>query len=349
MIHLTTTKETFIKNLVKMGYNYKIKQYDDFIATIRRIISSQIDTAIQTTTLKEKVEQIFGYEVSLLIIEDKNKIEKIKISFLTNLIESGLLDLYLVENNRIVSKEVQEKAYFKTLINELDQSSYYVRWNLKEKYKKLFDKQSSQYLSIKKCMDHNQILISDEKKEQIQRNLNIEIAEDMIQRERHKISLLVSNTGIAFLGKYDINVGKLKDMIKYQLVDENILTKDLSPINLKQNLLPSFRHVDSLLMKLNKRTGLSKINILKILRAIKDDDTSLLKDMKIFKDKRVEKNIWNTLKKQEKKVYDGFKEYETRIEEYEVPTISDVILEFQYEDTIVKLDPEDYFFESDLA
>ena len=344
MIHLIHTKETFIKNLIKIGYNYKINQYDDLITSIRRIVSSQINTAIEDKNLHEKIDEIFGYDVPLIIIENSKKIEKIQISFLITLIDTGLLDLFLLENTRIASIEIQKKAYLKTLLDKLNTSSY-IFYTLEKNNEKILDKQSSQYLTIKKCIDNNQIFITDDEKYIISYDLRTEIMNELLRRINFKFQNVYSNIAYSSLGFYEVNVGKLKEDILNMLLPEYIFQNDFPHIDIDNHLTTKYNHVDYLLKILNKRTGLSKANILIILRAIKYDDSSLLKNMKIFKDQRIEKNVWNTLKKQGQKVFNGFNEFKDKIKEYELIDIKDVKLTLTYDLKKFNLNMMDYLSE----
>jgi len=117
MIRLDITKKTFEKNLLSYGYNYKIKQYDDFIDSIRRIILNKIENS---SNLAETIFSIFKEEPSILITIDKTKINFIKKDFFFQLIDEGIFDLYL-DNKVIKYTEKQLKsAYMLKLLTDQD-------------------------------------------------------------------------------------------------------------------------------------------------------------------------------------------------------------------------------------
>lgn len=53
-IKIDVKKPTFEKSLVKIGFNYQIKQFDDLIASIKRNIIFSLKEAMNNGTLIEK-------------------------------------------------------------------------------------------------------------------------------------------------------------------------------------------------------------------------------------------------------------------------------------------------------
>ena len=73
-INLDVKKDTFLSYLIRLGYNYKIKQYDELISTIRRKILKDIQIAITENKLKESMIYIFdSANINLLILAKKSE------------------------------------------------------------------------------------------------------------------------------------------------------------------------------------------------------------------------------------------------------------------------------------
>jgi len=119
-IKLNVKKETFIQYLLKLGYNYKINQYDDFIKRIGFIILNEVNIAMTENKLSIKINQIFSTKTDILILEDYLKIENINESYLTSLIENGLLDLYLEDKTFRVNPRIYNSLYIYRKIESLN-------------------------------------------------------------------------------------------------------------------------------------------------------------------------------------------------------------------------------------
>ena len=119
-IRLNVKKETFRGYLFKLGYSYQIKQYDDFIKTLGRLITNDIKSSMEDNTLISKICQIFKDKTDILVLQDYSKIENVKEEYLVSLIESGLLDLYLEDKSIKINEQIQESVYIKKRIDSLN-------------------------------------------------------------------------------------------------------------------------------------------------------------------------------------------------------------------------------------
>jgi len=115
MINLTVKKDTFEKNLIPLGYNYKIKQYEDLIESIQRIMFNEVEGS---ENKKEAVEKVFKEEPSYFVAFDSKQIKYINKAYLVEIIEQGLLDLYLEEQVVIFTDKQLESSYLIKLAEE---------------------------------------------------------------------------------------------------------------------------------------------------------------------------------------------------------------------------------------
>jgi len=178
MISLKTTKQTFEKKLVLLGFNYKINQYDQFITSLRRRVIYEIEISKDK---KETLNNIFKnhLNVPFLILEDNTLISEISKLYLVELIQNGLLDLYFEEKSISFSKEEQEHAF---LLEEIGTKSgrkrdiprYFVN-----KYPFLIKNNNSYKLKLIQCINSNNIKLSDREKEDLLRAYDEYISEEL--------------------------------------------------------------------------------------------------------------------------------------------------------------------------
>jgi len=175
-IRLNVKKNTFRQYLLELGYNYNIKQYDDFIQRLGNIIISEVKESILEDNLETIINKIFNKTIDILFLGNYLLIENIKGEYLTELIESGILDLYLIEENINVSEEIKESIYIRNKLNKLDFIDSRTEKSLKKSFKNLYSKASAIYKQMKKCENILDIDIIDERKLE----LNSKIKEKII-------------------------------------------------------------------------------------------------------------------------------------------------------------------------
>jgi len=118
-IKLSVKKETFQLYLQDIGYNYKIKQYDDFIQSFGRYIKREIIHAMTNNNLVSFLNKSFDKPLDMGALEDIMKIDNIKQEYFKRLIESGVFDLYLNEKEILFPENIKEEVYLRERMNNL--------------------------------------------------------------------------------------------------------------------------------------------------------------------------------------------------------------------------------------
>jgi len=139
-IKLSVKKETFQLYLQDIGYNYQIKQYDDFIKSLGRYIIREIMHAMTNNNLVFFLNESFDKPLDMGALEDIIKIDNIKQEYFKRLIESGIFDLYLDEKDSLVPENIKEEIYLRQRMNNLTiefDDDYFIQDLEKLKNKKL--------------------------------------------------------------------------------------------------------------------------------------------------------------------------------------------------------------------
>jgi len=137
MINLNNLKQTFEKNILAMDISISIIQYDDFISKIKEITSQEIKEAINQDNLNEALFRIFGNEIpSLVILLSSNYVERIKLSYLKTLIDTGILDLYIEDKVIEYSDKVKAIAIDMHILKNINFNSLFINLKVPSLYKK---------------------------------------------------------------------------------------------------------------------------------------------------------------------------------------------------------------------
>jgi len=166
MISLNTKRQTFEKNLIVMGYNYKIIQYEQFIDSIRKRIVFEIKNS---KNKKDTLNNIFinHLNVPFLILEDNTLINQISQEYLSKLIEDGELDLYLKEKVFSFTKEEQKDAYLLTKIGTI-KNIFSNAAKYRIKVAPFLSKRKTNYrLKLLKCIILNEIDLDENEKRDV--------------------------------------------------------------------------------------------------------------------------------------------------------------------------------------
>jgi len=169
-IKLNVNKNTFVQYLLELGYNYKIKQYEDFIGKIGKSIQEKVKAAILEDRLDETINIIFEKEVGVGFISNWKKTTYVKPSYMVSEIESGVYDLYLEENGYIIDNEVKKAYYIKDRINGLIASPM-KDILINSVYKGLFKKNTTMDKKIKRISDKKLLEIGYEEKEEYDKEI----------------------------------------------------------------------------------------------------------------------------------------------------------------------------------
>ena len=181
MINLTIKKALFQKKLLLLGYNYKITQYEDFIESIQRIIFNNLKESYINDNLEEKMMEVYGQSMPIEYLLRKEGIVSIKKEYLIEIIEYGLLDLYLeIENAKEYSKEIQKEAYM-----------YLLGTSIFINDAALMNKSKS--IRVNKCMLNNGINLSTEDKEEVENEMKNVFVRASYLRNQHLLSRKIYN------------------------------------------------------------------------------------------------------------------------------------------------------------
>ena len=170
-INLEVKKETFMNYLVKLGFKYKIKQYDDFIESVQRKVFSDLKNSMKEDNLFEVAFSIFGtFNININIFKNHKMINSISSKYFREKIEDGSFELYFEETkNKFSSEETQEKAYYYILTKDIHLNN-----------KKLFDTNEKLLsIAVKNCLVKNSFSLSLEKKNSIKNNVQNKILRDI--------------------------------------------------------------------------------------------------------------------------------------------------------------------------
>lgn len=177
-MNLNVSKNTFEKYLVKMGYNLKIKHYDDFIKVLR---DKAFRDALESITV-DNLQRIFpNYEtMSIMSLIDASNINSISQGYLKILIDEGFFSIFFKEKKiPTFSKKNQMDAYVLNLVNNLvfdvsvtNHSILSFEYWIPE-YSDLFRKKtSSRHISAFKCLNLNLIELDEIEKSSLDKFMN---------------------------------------------------------------------------------------------------------------------------------------------------------------------------------
>jgi len=182
-MNLDVTKTTFEKYLVNLGYNYKIKQFEDFKLSIFRIIKRTIINSIENNNISEIIDTIFNKDISIKALENISEIKNIKDSYITGLIEEGLFDLFLEDRKINITEKEKEKIYMAMKAMKIIEKSTNNKtiYFLKQEYI------STNQISVKKIKEimNDKIDISLVNEEQINNMMRTKIIFNLIQDNMH--------------------------------------------------------------------------------------------------------------------------------------------------------------------
>ena len=170
MISLLVKKNTFERKLNLLGFDYKIRQYDDFIYSIRRRILSEIETAEKEDKLREALDYIFGdyKKVPFMIFYEIELISSIRKEYFIEKIEEGELDLFLKDAKiKEFTKKEQEDAFLLSFINIKRNYRRTTSRGLIDEYPFLRYAMTPYKVRLIKCIKQNKIELSFIEKEEV--------------------------------------------------------------------------------------------------------------------------------------------------------------------------------------
>jgi len=162
MIKLNITKSTFEKYLLSYGYNYKIKQYDDFILAIQRIAYNKVSEEVN----EENVLKVFGKAPEISVLYKKENINYLNKDFFIEMIEEGLLDLFIIEKVEIFTKSIEQKAQY---IFELSKHKNIIE--VTETFNKLKETKDIKKIKAMRCLKLNKMNLKEEEILEVRKKL----------------------------------------------------------------------------------------------------------------------------------------------------------------------------------
>ena len=249
-ISINVKENTFQKSLVKMGYNLKINQYDDFINSIRRIALRELIDAFKEGSLIKTIDKIFSNNISMSILENKDQITFITDTYLKDLIDNSSLDLYLENGKFNFRTDVQENAYRLKLINDIPFNDNFYKQDLLivNKYSDFYDYWGNKHITVLKCINSNGIDLSEVRKEEIKEEIENNLIKTVINSMSSKILSLESTIRYFSLGEMDIEEHILIKFFKDKMKEKELLNNEIEyiHIDIDKNVLKIKRLIETM-------------------------------------------------------------------------------------------------------
>jgi len=243
ILKINISKNTFEKNLVKLGYNYKIIQYEDFIKSIQNHAYKEVMKDLTEQTIKK----VFGSYENILIsnIVNPENIKNINTTYLVELIEGGLLDSFLEEKKiRPFSKTVMKDAFILKTINNLrfdnnlKNSSILNFQYYNYSYSYLFrNKSSTRYISAIKCLNLNMIELTEDEENEITEYIKSSLEKKIFNSARKEWQQLLPTLENYFYiennsspSNYTSNINAFMEAIREKIFERNILNEIITEI-----------------------------------------------------------------------------------------------------------------------
>ena len=223
-IKLNVKKDTFRKYLIELGYNYNIKQYDDFINKMGNVIKKEISKAIKENKLHIVINKMFIGSPELIILEDIRYIENLNPKYIKEIIDDGIFDLYLIEEEIKIKDNIKEAVYYYNKINKLSNEArqMFIR---SDDFENLFKKNSSIYKNIKKYNNYNIKDVSNAK--ELENKIKEKIAKEMLYSHiffQNKIKDVKNNRELEI---------KIKEVVEKYIKNNINLNKNIELMYLK--------------------------------------------------------------------------------------------------------------------
>ena len=272
LIKLNVTETTFKKYLIYSGYNYSIKQFDDMITSIKRNIILKVKNAITNNNLDDIATYIFDKDISLFILSNPEKIDTISNRYFKQIIENSELDLFLEERQLRFSEEIQKRAYFLTLVNNLKNKDKFIMDKVLRKYN--FLESADKRNRVFNCIRNKGILLSEHIKSEIRSELKENIKENIL-----KDSLSIS-TGLRkeiftslFYSSPSFNISsEFSSFVEEKfLLDFDIFSDNIGRINITTN----FKRINTydstrLILLLSKAYNLESKELIDKIKELKE-------------------------------------------------------------------------------
>ena len=196
LIKINVSNKTFEKHLVKMGYNYKINHYEDFVSVLQEKAFRDVSEFITS----ENIERVFGnINAPINYLVEKDNIVYLNEDYIKDLIESDYLNLFLEEKFKEYKKDVQKNAYIIYKINNLNFNKRLENWGVKlfHRYdndlEKIFNKKSATiYINALSCLNSNGINLTNVEKENIDKTIDKKLKYTMIT-SKYNLEQLIEN------------------------------------------------------------------------------------------------------------------------------------------------------------
>lgn len=257
---LDITKKTFEKNLVLMGFNIKINQYEDMIASIKRNIVKKITQSIENKNIERTLIDIFeSIDIPLVALERYGFITFVSEDYIKQIINEGEIDFFIEEKNaKLATKETQKNAYKMTIMENLRFRGRLAQISFEYKNAELVDKNNSKYVTAKKCLNNNGIYLNEDEKKEVINEIIDDITNSVGTLNFTNIRRALRD--IEFL-TFKKNNESIERGLYYQLVkDKDFLNNIIEEIDFRKNITNKTKEILR-----ERRTFLNRIrNELKI-------------------------------------------------------------------------------------
>ena len=266
MIRINVTENTFKKTLTKLGFSYKIIQYEDMIKSIKRQTLKLIHNSIQDNNLNEVLTTIFGSfknEMPITILINDADLKYISKDYLISLINDNKLSLFLEEEQKIYPKYIQENAYRYLKIKEIENKNIETYHILYRMYYKLLLENTSQHISLLKCINSDGIYLSKKEEEYLDKELKTTVYINYFQRLELNKVFLTFKLGLKEVG-LDLDEKRLlmNFLIQNYFKKEICITDNIEKLELfNTKLSPKLRYDMEILKILSDFSELALIDV----------------------------------------------------------------------------------------
>jgi len=270
LIKINISNKTFEKHLVKMGYNYKINHYEDFVSVIREKAFRDVLESITEGNIK----RVFGdIEAPINYLVKKDNIVYLSEEYIKELVESNYLTVFLEEKIKDYKKNVQKNAYIVNRINKLKFHKKLENWGIKLFHRydrelgKIFNNKSAAiYLNALSCLNSDSIQITDIEKDKLDETIDKKLKYTMIT-SKYNLEQLIEN--------------------KLYLESHNLFKKEISDEKEFDLLIGYKKRVFDLIID-KIFDGKIIDNEIEIIEIIRESEENEIKFIYIYKGKRTE-------------------------------------------------------------
>lgn len=229
-IKLNVKKNTFEQYLLELGYNYRIKEYDDFIIAFGGAIQRLVYDSINNGNLKETVNKVFEKDIGILFLSNLYNIKHIRESFLKEVIKEEVFSVFLDKEDISIEDDVLDAIYLKSRIENLDFEKYSdTKRYLKEsdEFRSIFIKNSSIDKKIKKLNNISKLEVTEEKQRELDQDIKDVIININKEIFREDITFELNRYGFNNGTNLNIDFFRLREYIYIKVKERLSLDEEI--------------------------------------------------------------------------------------------------------------------------